>query len=206
MFNIILSKQYLRKVEMKRGMKKLCGLILVLVLVLSLAGCGSNPIATVNGVEISEDAYYDYLDNIVAISAANGVDLSDEELIQLKEYVIEGLVYQEIVLQAADELGVTPTKKEAQAYFEEQLIANYGDVDTGLDLFDSVGIDEEFIYNDAFLTLAVERITEKKVPESTLTDEEAEAIYDEDPNSWNTREVSHIFDCAGIRIGDAGNG
>ncbi len=169
------------------------GFILVLVFALSLSGCGSSAIATVNGEKISEESYQEYLENVLALYDVNGIELADDELVELKSYVIEELIYREIILQGAEELGVTPTDEEAQTYFEEQLALTYGDTQSGLDIIEEYGLNEDFFYDSYFLSLAQTKISENLVAESTMTDEEAQAVYEENPDSWNTVEVSHIL-------------
>ncbi len=173
-------------------MRKLLVLILTLAFALSLAGCG-NPVATVNGQQISMKEYQQFLDDVLAIYEAQGIEITAEELPQLQSYVMEEMIYREVLRQAADELGVMPTKKEKRAYFEEQLALSYGDAKTGLNTISQLGLSEDYFLNGATVSLLQERISENLVPESTLSDEEAQALYEADINAWNTREVSHIL-------------
>lgn len=174
-------------------MKKILGFILIFVLSLTLSGCGGKTIATVNGDKISEKTYQAYLDNIIALYEANGMKLTDDDLLQMRSYIVEELINQRLIVQAAHEKGISPTEKEVQKYFEEQLALTYGDAQKGLDLIESSGLDADFFKASYKISLLQTKIAEQLVPESTMTDEEAKTTYEKDPDSWNSREVSHIL-------------
>lgn len=174
-------------------MKKLVTIMVGFVLALALASCGGNDVATVNGDTISNSEYTEYLEGVLSIYEANGYTLENEQLLSMRDTVIQELVSAKLVEQAAKERDCYPTKKEINDYYKEQLVAMYGDVKTGEESISSYGLDLDF-YRDSFATsLCQEKIAESLVPEASMTTDEAQEIYDENPDAYNTRTVSHIL-------------
>ena len=174
-------------------MKKLLTAFVGLLMMFALASCGGNNVATVNGEDISNDDYTEYLDNVLSIYEANGYSMENEQLLAMRDTVVQELVNTKLVEQAAEELDCYPTKDEINEYYEEQLTAMYGDVNTGDDYIGSFGLDLDFFRNSYAVSLCQEKISESLVPEATMTEEEAREIYDADPEAYNTRTVSHIL-------------
>ena len=174
---------------MKKLLVALCGVLCVL----AFAACGESPVATVNGEDISQEDYTKYMDNLMVIYEANGYTLTNDQKIAMKDTVIEELVNQKLVEQAAKELDCYPTEEEVDAYFDEQLTATFGDAKTGRDYIKSAGVDLEVYRYGYLITLCQENIGKEEVPKGTMSDEEAQALYDENPDSYNTRTVSHIL-------------
>lgn len=100
-------------------MKKVLSVIsLLLILVFTISGCGSKVVATVNGQNISEDELNTRLDQVAAM---NGYDLTSDEakaiLGLLKEQILESLIEEKVVLQAAEEKKISATKEEIEKEF-----------------------------------------------------------------------------------------
>lgn len=175
-------------------MKKVTAIILSAVLLVALAGCGKGQaIAKVNGTTIYENAYTNYVDNMMLLYEINGQTLDTSEFNYLKESIVNELVNQELVLQAAKELDCMPTSSEIDAYFDEQLAALYGSAETGQSLIKQNGLELDFFRDGYTITLCQEKIQEALVPENTMTVEDAKAAYEEDKDAYNTRTVSHIL-------------
>ena len=58
-------------------MKKLLTAFVGLLMMFALASCGGNNVATVNGEDISNDDYTEYLDNVLSIYEANGYSMEN---------------------------------------------------------------------------------------------------------------------------------
>ncbi len=174
-------------------MKKLLVAFCVILCAVAFTACGASPVATVNGEDITQEEYTKYMDNLMVIYEVNGYELTNDQKISMKDTVIQELIGQKMIEQAAKELDCYPTDDEVDAYFDEQLAATFGDADTGREYIKSMGVDVDVYRYGYLVTLCQENIGIEEVPESTMTDEEAQAIYDEDPESYNTRTVSHIL-------------
>ena len=176
-------------------MKKLMvALVCVVMMACVLAGCGKGEsVASVNGEVIYEEEYLSYIENMLMIYEINGNSIGVDQFSMLKENVVNELINQEEIRQAAKELNCYPTDAEIDAYYDEQMAALYGDVKTGQSMMDQYGLDQEFFRTGYEIALCQQKIGENQVPENTTTDEDAQKIYDEAPDTYNTRNVSHIL-------------
>ena len=93
-----------------RRMKKIIVALSSLLLMFAFTACGSS-VAKVNGVDISEKDYSAYVDNLMLIYELNGYNLTNSDKVSLKDTVIEEMVNQECVKQAAKELKCYTTEK-----------------------------------------------------------------------------------------------
>ncbi len=174
-------------------MKKLLTAFVGLLMVFSLASCGGSNVATVNGEDISNDEYTEYLEGVLSIYEANGYTMENEQLLSMRDTVVNELVNTKLVEQAAKELDCYPSRKEIDKYYEEKMTEMYGDVKTGEKYIESYGLDLDFFRNSYAVSLCQEKISESLVPEASMTKDEAKKIYDADPEAYNTRTVSHIL-------------
>lgn len=177
----------------KQVMKKLLVALCSVLCVFAFTACGQSLVATVNGEDITQEDYTTYMDNLMAIYQANGYDLTNDQKVAMKDTVIEELVNQKLVEQAAKELDCYPTDEEVDAYFEAELTAGFGSMKTAKDTITAAGVDMDVYRYGYLVTLCRENIGKAEVPDATMTDEEARAVYDENPDSYNTRTVSHIL-------------
>lgn len=173
--------------------KKATAAILLLFLAFFAAACGNSQVAEVNGEGITVTEFNDYWDNLKGIYAANDETLQDSA--EMKETVVDQLVYYQLLKQAAKTKDCWPTEEEAQTYFEEQLGSLYGTYGEGLEEIETYHLDQDFFFNQYRYMLAEENIKDSLAAEEDLTVSEAAAqeIYDADPASYNTRVVSHIL-------------
>ncbi len=174
-------------------MKKATAAVLLLLLSLFAAACGNSLVAEVNGEGITTAEFNDYWDNLKGIYEANGETLEDSA--EMKETVVDQLVYYQLLKQAAKAKDCWPTEEETQTYYEEQLAALYGTYSEGLEEIETYGLDQDFFFNQYRYMLAEEKIKESLAAEENLTVsmDAAQEIYDADPASYNTRVVSHIL-------------
>lgn len=174
-------------------MKKWIVMVFILMLAASAAACGSSNVAVVNGEGITVETFNDYWETLDGIYTANDETLDDSD--EMKETVINQLVYYQLLEQTAVEMDCWPTDEEAQTYFEEQLASLYGSYDEGLEEIETYELDQDFFLNQYRYTLAEENIKDALAAEEdlTVTEEEAQEIYDADPVGYNTRVVSHIL-------------
>lgn len=173
--------------------KKTTAVVLLLLLAFFAAACGNNSVAEVNGEGITVAEFNDYWDNLKGIYEANNETLEDSA--EMKETVVNQLVYYRLLKQAAKAKDCWPTEEETQTYFEEQLAALYGTYDEGLAEIETYCLDQNFFFNQYRYMLAEENIKDTLAAEEDLTVsiDAAQEIYDADPVSYNTRVVSHIL-------------
>ena len=77
-------------------------LLLSVAAVFAFAACGADPVATVNGEKISQDAYREYVNYTMSMyGLSSGFNMTSDMGEMLKTQAIESLVYMEEVKQAA---------------------------------------------------------------------------------------------------------
>ena len=187
-----------RKVEKTIMKKKLLALVLCLALAFTFAACGSEPVATVNGVEISQETYEEYLNYTMSMYGL-GADFSmnSDMAEMLQTQTIDSLVYMEEMKQACEEAGCMPTEEEIEAALWESMGAtdaatyNQALVAVGQQYGLSEDTTEMIILSGLYAEQLANHIAEEKgidVPE-----EEVQTAYDEAPENYDTRTVSHIL-------------
>ncbi|MEG0998343.1 MAG: peptidylprolyl isomerase [Clostridiales bacterium] len=175
-------------------MKKLlvtlcCGLCLF-----AFTACGSgSPVAVVNGENITEKEYTTYMDNLLKIYEINGYTLDNNKKVAMKDTVIKELVNQRVIEQAAKKLDCYPSDKAVDKYFNAELSKTFGDAETGTKYIKDAGLDLDVYRYGYVVTLCEKNIGKAKVTKDSMTDAEAKAIYDENPDKYDTRQVSHIL-------------
>ena len=97
--------------------KKIIALLLCVMTVFAFAACGADPVATVNGVDISQEAYQEQLDYMMASYGFTGdMSMTSGMAEMLQSQTINGLVYTEELKQACEAEGCLPTDEEAEEY------------------------------------------------------------------------------------------
>ena len=99
--------------------RKLAAIVLGAFLVTGLAGCGNKvpegTVATVNGVAISQEELDTNLSQFMQMYEAYGIDTSDESLqLNLRNSLLESLIMQEVLMQEAENRGLTVSDEEIE--------------------------------------------------------------------------------------------
>lgn len=171
--------------------KKIMVIVLTLFAVVALTACGSSAVAKVNGESVTVDDFDYYWENLSGIYEANDETLDDDT----KDTVVDQLVYYKLLEQTAEDLDCVPADDETQSYFQKQLADLYGSYDDGLEEIEGFGLDQEFFYDQYRYELMENKIMAVlgKEQDVTVTQADAQEIYDADPESYNTRKVSQIL-------------
>lgn len=172
-------------------MKKIFLILCICLLTFFSGGCGEKNIAEVNGEPISDDQFEQYWENLSRIYEANDEPLDDT----MKETVAEQLVYDTLLAQAAAELDCVPSDEEAEEHYKEQMAEDYGSYEEGLAVIEEYGLDESFFRYQYRCRLYEEKMMAcLSVDEDvSVSDEEAQEIYDADPDLYDWRRVSHLL-------------
>lgn len=178
--------------------KKLIALVLCLMLAFAFAACGSEPVATVNGVEISQDTYEEYLNYTMSMYGLTGDYAMDTDMAEmLQTQTIDSLVYMEEMKQACEAAGCAPTEEESEAALWAGLgatdKATYSQALSAVSQSYGLSTDtvEMILMSGVYAENLANHIAEEKGID--VSDEEVQAKYDEDPASYDTRTVSHIL-------------
>lgn len=103
-------------------LKKLFLAVLVLSLVLA-AGCGNStlngPVARVNGIEISRADFDAEVEAEIDGYVNQGYDLTDDDILMVEEYVLERLINNAMLLDAAEKSGITEGSVDIDGEIDE---------------------------------------------------------------------------------------
>lgn len=89
-------------------MKRITVFALVFSMLFGLAGCAKKgPVAIVNGVEISREAFDSEVKYDLASYESQGVTLTDKEIAEVKQYAVDRLINTHLLKEAASKAGIT---------------------------------------------------------------------------------------------------
>lgn len=101
-------------------MKKILLMIaLLLILTVTVTACGGKAAATVNGQKITEDELNIRLDQVAAMYGYDLTSTEGKEIVDyLREQILESLIEEKVILQAAEEKKITVAKDELDKEFK----------------------------------------------------------------------------------------
>ena len=172
-------------------MKKSFFIILLVLSLFLMGGCGEKNVAEVNGESISYEQFEVYWENLSGIYEANDESLDDS----MKETVVDQLIYDKLLEQTAKELDCLPSDEEEEAYYKEEMAENYGSYEEGLSVLEEYGLEEPFFCYQYRCRLYEEKIMDCLGAEEdiSVSDEEAQELYDADPSLYDWRIVSRLL-------------
>ena len=175
--------------------------ILVLMLFLSPAMAekeisSEDKIAEVNGVAITNKQYSKELEMQRNRVSQQGKQLSDAQLTELKNEVLEGLIEREILYQESQKAGIQITDQNV----DEQLAAikkRFPNENEFKVFIDKMNLSENEIKVQIERGLAIRELIDLKVTQKvSVTDEESKSFYDGNPQFFKQPEqvkASHIL-------------
>jgi foldase protein PrsA len=190
-------------------LKKIKTLVMSVVLGMSLIGCSSTAkvdpqevVATINGKEITAQYYQKmlalYKDSIENLYGDAIWDQEVEEGVvyrdKFKEIVLQQIIDSEAIYTKAEELNLLPSDEEVDASYTELMETLEADEEY-LKTLESAGIDEEFLKEQTKSDLAWQNYQEYFLEATIVPDEEIEAYYEENIDSYYVDEAkaSHIL-------------
>ncbi|NLY32688.1 MAG: hypothetical protein GX065_07830 [Firmicutes bacterium] len=90
-------------------MKKVAVFVLISSLILGLVACDktpTGPVAIVNGVEITREAFASELEYDLEYYTSQGMELTDQELAEVKQIVVDRLINTHLLKEAALKAGI----------------------------------------------------------------------------------------------------
>ena len=178
--------------------KRILALCICILLMVALAGCKDDVVATVNDEKITTKEFNKRFEAVKKESAARGIDVDSdigkEYLENNKEQILEGMIYSKLLAQEArKERKLTAEEiDEITDRFNTQYLAWQGQ-ELESWLVDNVLTKEELAY-----VLDIQERIAKDVPQ--ITDKDARDYYDNNPE-WFVQgdrlEVRHILFRAG---------
>ena len=161
-------------------MKKITIFAVIMVMVMALTGCSKKgPVAIVNGVEISRDDFNTELKFELAAYETQGVTLTDEQIEEVKQYIVDRLINTQLLTEAAAKAGITVASLDVDGELAA-VIESFEDETT----FEKALAEADFTLESykAALTdvLMIEALFEKELELSKLdvSEEEIQAMVD----------------------------
>ncbi|NLD38805.1 MAG: peptidylprolyl isomerase [Desulfatiglans sp.] len=170
--------------------------LMVIMMFFSIALADADRVAIVNGKDIPKDEYEREISRIKNQISAQGGEIAESEMAELKKQVMENLISMELLYQTSLERGGTVD----QALIDNewaQVTSRYPDRNDLKKALDDLKITEEIIKAQIKKGLTVNTFIEKNFVEKTVIPEsEAKAYYDNNAERFNKPEsvrASHIL-------------
>lgn len=196
-------------------MKKLMTLALTLILGISMIGCSSKSVATVNGEGIPLEYFktyvnwtklsyesYGYTSSVWETEMEDGTTSSSSEdnkssekktyWDSFKESILESMEQSEVIYQKAKEVDVLPTDEEVQEAVDSFNESVNGD-DTTKEQAEKAGINDEFLKYVLTRELAASAYQEYFNKNTDVEESKLKEEYEANKDSYNTVTASHIL-------------
>ncbi|MCM3760719.1 SurA N-terminal domain-containing protein [Alkalihalobacillus oceani] len=139
-------------------------------------------IATVNGEDINKDIYVASLEQQANLLLAQGIELESEEaagyLEMLEEQLLQQIINERMIIQAADNEGIEATDEEIDA--ELELITSQFESEEQLqEVLDEQGVTMEELRSDISDFVKRDKYVEAHTTTEEVSEEELQAAYDE---------------------------
>lgn len=182
-------------------MKKMFRIILAGVAIMSaltLGGCGSTDVAmTVNGIDVPQGVVNYYTNYGKDYLASYGINVNDSEsgaqyMSLIEEQAVDIVTELAVIRSMAADRNITVTAADLKENLETE--KGYFESDTDWkEWLTSYQIDEDDVEWIIEYQLLSEALYQDINSDLTLTDEEVAAIYDADPESYDTYKYAHIL-------------
>lgn len=140
-----------------------------------------DPVAEVNGTEISKDdfteAYTTTFEQASMQAEMTGQPVDEESL---RQETVDGLVSNELLLQASDEHGFEASAEDIEAELEELAQGNgLGSADEFVAALEEQGMTADEVDAEVEKKIKVDQLVEQEANVEDPTEEEIKALYDE---------------------------
>lgn len=106
-------------------LKRILVVALMVTMVVAVTACGSNekeePVAIVNGVEVSRASFDDEVNYFIKMYEGQGYQLTDEDIEYLREHALDNLINTALLLEAAEEADITIDAEAVQDELENTI-------------------------------------------------------------------------------------
>lgn len=183
----------------------------ILSVLLFLAACGSgdsqaaslppvesdgNPVAVVNGREVSRSLFERQLQQQMQMYQAQGMQINAEQQAMLEEQLVDQLIARELVLQDGAARGIAPSAEDVQAELDA-IRAQFPSEEAFEEALAQQNLTLAEIERNIAEQIIIEEILESDVLADARVDEAAaREFYDENPSFFETPDqvrASHIL-------------
>ena len=153
-------------------------------------------VAVVNGAIISRGEFDRELDFFVKRAAPDGQQISDFQLNQIKNDVLESLIDREVLFQESKKKGIE-VKADAISDQLKSIKQRYPDEAQFTEMLKGMGLTESDVQSQINRGMAIQQLINKEVAEKVIiSDEESKQYYDTHPEFFKQPEqvrASHIL-------------
>lgn len=139
------------------------------------------PVATVNGVEISGAEFAQNREQVIISAQQQGVDVEDPQVLEeIEAQALEVLINTQLLRQAATDAGIVISEDEIEARYQE-IVESVGGEETLTSRMGELGITPDSLRNDIEGELLVQALIEAEVDTSSIevSEEEVVAFYEQ---------------------------
>jgi len=147
--------------------------------------------AVVNGTVISRQEVDKELDGARSRMAAQGRTLTDAQLPELRENILEGMITRELLFQQSAKEGISIAPETVKEQLG-QIKSQFPDEAAYQARLKEMGVTEADISQQIVRGLTIEELIEAKVGQKiTVSEEEGKRYYEENPNFFQQTEQVH---------------
>jgi len=172
-------------------------LLIVLLSVLSVVGCGAKPAAVINGEEISQERFDRYFAQLKAYAEQMGTsfegDDGKQQLNDLKQNAMDGLIYETLIIQSGKKEGIEVTDKEVNDFLDQQVKGSFETEEKYQEWLDSMKMTEKEFKQKIEYQFTGQKLFDKVTEKINISDDEARKFYESDKTLWEKIKVSHIL-------------
>jgi parvulin-like peptidyl-prolyl isomerase len=173
-------------------------IIIVSILALAMifmAAC-STAVASVNGIEVTQEEVDEYINFILSQDPEGGEYLTDEDLKELEINIIDSLLVVKLLEQYAGENNITASQEEIDLQMDS-IITSYGSESAFEADLKEKNVKKSFLENELKNQILRNKIYAEATMEVIVTEEQAKQYYDENLDIQFTIperiRVSHIL-------------
>ncbi|MFP4408075.1 MAG: peptidylprolyl isomerase [Spirochaetaceae bacterium] len=157
---------------------------------------GDEPVARVNGVPIFQSELERFVENNRRQMAQQGRELSEEDMVMVREQVLSGLINREVLLQQAGELDLHAQEAAVETQMSN-IRGQFGSDEEYENALSQQNLTEEELRDNIETQLTINQLLQQEVySEIEVTQEEKESFYEENPELFQEEEsvdASHIL-------------
>lgn len=172
-------------------------LLIGVVFLCLLFGCGEKPVAEVNGEKISQERYNRYLDQMKAYAEKSGDSFEGESgqalLAELEQNVLEQLIDETLIFQAAKKENIRVTEKEVSDFLDQRVKKSFQSEEEYNEWLKSSKLTEKELKENIKYQMTGQKLFEKISGNAEVTDEKAREFFEKDKSRWEKIQVSHIL-------------
>jgi len=141
----------------------------------------NQPVATVNGVEISGAEFAQNRDQVIISAQQQGVDTENPEVMQeIESQALEVLINTQLLRQEAEAAGLSASDEDIEARYQE-IVESVGGEEALMSRMDELGITAASLRSDIEGELLVQALIDSAVDTSTIvvSEEDVVAFYEQ---------------------------